>query len=740
MPIPACSGPGKAELSTVAPLAQRCLAELPARERGRLFKRRPKPPQIYILGRRFPSLNDYSMILKSSRRLALAAAVFLCYAPPSLSTESGDGLVLEAQTMDRSVDPCTDFFRYANGKWLQDNPIPSDRSRYSAYDEVSERNLADLKKLVETAANAGDQSKAARLVGAFYHSGMDEAAIDSAGITPLADKLTQIAALSKRSELLPALAKQTVLGMSPLLNLYVDQDARNTMRYIPQLAQGGIGLPDRDYYVKTDAKTKTIRAQYVAHVAHMFALLGDTPAQAKRNASTVMAMETRLARASMTNVEIRDPQATYHLMDLAHFAKIDSRVDWSAYFEQIGLATPGDMNVGQPKFFAEADRMLATAPLEQWKTYLRWNLIRNGASDLSKPFVDANFDFYGRILAGAKEIKPRWKRVLMSIDGLTGEALGELYVAKYFGPKAKAGALEMVENIKLAMRDDINGLEWMTPETKKHALEKLDTLTVKIGYPDTWRDYSALQIEPEDFAGNVLRASEFEFKRNLAKLGKPIDRKEWDMTPPTVNAYYNPTMNEIVFPAGILQPPLFHVDADAAANYGNTGATIGHELTHAFDDQGRQYDANGNLKNWWTKADERNFLARIGNIEKQFDEFNPIDNLHINGKLTEGENIADLGGLKIALAALKKSLAGKPQPAPLDGLTVEQRFFVAYGQSFRGETRSEALRLQLATDPHAPDKFRVIGPLANLPEFARAFSCPPERSPLRPADKRVTIW
>jgi putative endopeptidase len=680
------------------------------------------------------------MIPFSSRRLALAAAIFFCYTQPGFSAESGNNLVLEAQTMDRSADPCTDFFQYANGKWLANNPIPSDRSRYSAYDEVSERNLTDLKSLVEAASGTANQDPAARLVGAFYHSGMDEAAIEAAGAKPLSDDLAQIAAISTRDELMSALARQTALGMSPLFNFYIDQDARNTLRYIPQLAQGGLGLPDRDYYVKTDAKTKTIRAQYLVHVAHMFELLGDTPAQAKQNAATVMAMETRLARASMTNVEIRDPQATYHLMDLARFSKIDPRVDWANFFKQIDLAAPGEMNVGQPKFFAEADHMLVGAPLDQWKTYLHWNLVRNSASDLSKPFVDANFDFYGRTLAGTKEIKPRWKRVLMTIDGLTGEALGELYVAKYFGPKAKAGALEMVENIKLAMRDDINGLDWMTPDTKKHAMEKLDTLAVKIGYPDTWRDYSALKIEPEDYAGNVMRASEFEFKRNLAKLGKPIDRKEWGMTPPTVNAYYNPTMNEIVFPAGILQPPLFHIDADAAANYGNTGATIGHELTHAFDDQGRQYDADGNLKNWWTKADEKNFLARIGNIEKQFDEFNPIDKLHINGKLTEGENIADLGGLKIALQALKKSLADKPQPAPLDGLTVEQRFFVAYAQSFRGEIRPEQLRLQLAIDPHSPDKYRVIGPLANLPEFAQAFSCPVERSPLRPAGTRVNIW
>jgi len=682
------------------------------------------------------------------RRLPLACAILLCFAQPALCVENGakagDGpgnnLVLEAQTMDRSVDPCSDFFQYANGKWLANNPIPDDRATYGAYDEVTERNFSNLKALVEAAAKEEAKSGAARLVGDFYHSGMDQAAIESAGAKPLAPLLAQVDAIDSRDALLKAIAQQTRAGMGPLFAFYIDQDARNTLRYIPQLAQGGIGLPDRDYYVKTDAKTRKIRAQYLAHVQQMFELLGDAPAQAKKNAATVMRLETRLARASLTNVQIRDPQATYHLMDLAHFSAIDKRVAWPLYFEQVGLASPGEMNIGEPRFFAEADRMLIDVPLAQWKTYLRWNVVHSFSGALSKPFVDANFAFYGHVLAGTKEIKPRWKRVLGAIDSMSGEALGELYVEKYFGPKAKAAALEMVGNIKQAMRDDINGLAWMTAPTKARALEKLDTLTVKIGYPDTWRDYSKLTITPDDYAGNIMRANEFEFQRNLAKLGKPIDRKEWGMTPPTVNAYYNPTMNEIVFPAGILQPPLFHVDADAAANYGNTGATIGHELTHAFDDQGRQYDANGNLKNWWSKEDEKNFLSRIANIEKQFDEFNPIDQLHINGKLTEGENIADLGGLKIALQAYRNSAAGRAETGTLDGLTAEQRFFVAYGQSFREAMRPEALRLQLATDPHAPGKYRVIAPLANLPDFARAFSCPAEHGPLRPVATRVDIW
>ncbi|HEX8956070.1 MAG TPA: M13 family metallopeptidase, partial [Burkholderiaceae bacterium] len=528
------------------------------------------------------------------RLATLASAVLLTLAAQAaLADAAGDNLVLESQTMDRTANPCTDFFQYANGKWLADNPIPADRSRYSAYDEVMERNLRDLKDIVEEAGKA--DSGAAHLVADFYHSGMDEAAIEAAGTKPIAPMLEHIKNIKNRQGLLDVLAEQTRTGMQPLYTFFVDQDARNTQRYIPQLAQGGIGLPDRDYYVKTDAKTRKIREQYLAHVEKMFTLLGETPAQAKADAATVMRMETRLARASMTNVEQRDPKATYHLMDLQKFSALDRKVDWVHYFAQIGLTAPGDMNVAEPKFFAEADHMLDTVPLQDWQTYLRWNLVRNSAPVLSKEFVDANFDFYGRILAGTKENQARWKRVLRTLDGEVGEALGELYVAKHFGPDAKAGALEMVDNIKTAMREDINSLEWMTPETKKHALEKLDTLSVKIGYPDKWRDYSSLKITADDFAGNVERANAFEFKRNLNKLGKPIDRDEWGMTPPTVNAYYNPTMNEIVFPAGILQPPLFHVKADAAANYGNTGATIGHELTHAFDDQGRQFDAKGNL-------------------------------------------------------------------------------------------------------------------------------------------------
>jgi putative endopeptidase len=689
--------------------------------------------------------NAKIMLKKSCSQLALSIATLfsvtgLCVTPSAFA-DSTNGYVIEPQTMDRSVDPCTNIFDYSNGKWLKDNPIPADRSRYSAYDEITERNLAALKQIAESAsANGANGTTAERLVGAYYHSGMDEAGIEAAGIKPLAEGLAQIAAIQNRGQLITTIAQMQKAGSAPLFNFYVDQDAKNTLRYIPQLAQGGLGLPERDYYLKHDPKTVQIRAKYVAHLEKMFTLVGDVPDVAKKEAAVVLNMETNLARASLSNTELRDPLVSYHLMTLSGLKKVDARTNWADYFQQIGIATPGEFNLGQPKFFKEAAHMLATESLTDWKIYLRWNLLNASANDLSSAFVNENFDFYGRTLAGTKELPPRWKRVLNNIDRNIGDALGELYVAKFFSPEAKASVLDMVNNIKAAMHQSIDHLDWMSAATKLEAIKKLNAINVKIGYPDQWRDYSTLVIDADSYANNNMRATQFEFNRMLAKLGKPIDRNEWGMTAPTVNAYYNPTMNEIVFPAGILQPPLYHQSADLAANYGNTGATIGHEMTHAFDDEGRQYDLNGNLKSWWTKQDEKNFLKRAIAIEKQFDEFNPIDDLHVNGKLTEGENIADLGGMKIALAALNTALKSNPQPELIDGLTQQQRFFVANAQSFRSEVRPEQLRLQLATDPHAPDYTRVIAPIANMPEFTAAFSCPVGKSPLRPIDKRVDIW
>lgn len=674
---------------------------------------------VYLMGLAFHSTNAFS-------------------APVSVSTSS-NSFVLETSAMDLSANACTDFYQFANGNWLKHNPIPADRARYSAYDEITERNLNDLRLIAEAAVKEQGQSRAAQLVGAYYQSGINQEKIDADGAAPLADQLREIDQIDNRNTLLTVIGAMHKTGTASLFNFYVDQDAKNTLRYLPQLAQGGLGLPDRDYYLKSDAKTRLIRDKYEAYVAQLFTLLGETTPQAKSHARQVLQFETRLAKASLTKVALRDPQVSYHLMNMGKLNQL-SQQDWSAYFQSIGLTDTTQLNIAHPKFMSEVGRMMKTEPISTWKTYLRWQLANSRAKDLSSAFVNANFEFYGRTLAGTKELQPRWKRVLTVIDANIGEALGELYVEKFFTPKAKAGVLEMVDNIKLAMRDSISKLEWMSDKTKQEAYKKLDTLLVKIGYPDQTRDYSTLKLDSNAFALNNMRAAEFEFQRNLNKLGKPIDRNEWGMTAPTVNAYYNPTMNEMVFPAGILQPPLYHLDADLAANYGNTGATIGHELTHAFDDEGRQFDAQGNLKSWWTKEDEQKFLKRVSAIEKQFDEFNPIDNLHINGKLTAGENIADLGGLKIALQAMQIALKKTPQAEKIDGFTPEQRFFIANAQSFRGLTRDERLRLQLATDPHAPEKYRVIAPLANMPEFARAFQCPAEHSPLREISKRVDIW
>lgn len=643
--------------------------------------------------------------------------------------------------MDRTADPCRDFYTFSNGKWLTSNPVPPDRSRWGAFDEVTERNLLALKQIAEEAAENGTTPKrTVRLVGDFYASGMNEGKIEQAGKTPIANELERIDTIRNPGELIELIAHQHRLGIAPLFSFSVDQDYKNATRNVPHLMQGGLGLPDRDYYTKSDARTKKIRAEYLEHVNRMFRLLGDAPGRASAEAQTVLAMETQLARASRTNVEMRDPQRLANLLRIADLDRQNGTKTWQRYFTAVGAGEPGDINVAVPEFIRVATRMLPSTPIAQWKTYLRWHLVNATAGHLSQAFVDEDFRFKGKILAGQKEIQPRWKRVLGTIDHGVGDALGELYVVHYFSPEAKTRVVGMVTNIKAAMADTITSLDWMSAPTREMALRKLGRMNVKIGYPDNWRDYTGLEIEPDTYLANTLRANEFEFKRNLAKIGKPVDRTEWQMTAPTVNAYYNPTMNEMVFPAGILQPPFFDPAADDATNYGSTGATIGHELTHGFDDEGRQFYADGNLRNWWTPQDEKNFLARTVAIEKQFDEFVPIDNIHINGKLTAGENIADLGGLKIAHKAMQKSLARMPVLEPIDGFTPEQRFFLAYAQSNRENLREERLRLQLATDPHSPAKYRVMGPLANLPEFNAAFACTGERSQLRPEKLRVNIW
>jgi predicted metalloendopeptidase len=498
-------------------------------------------------------------------------------------------------------------------------------------------------------------------------------------------------------------------------------------------------MPDRDYYTKTDDASKKLRDQYVDHVSKMLTLLGHPAAQAADEAKKILTLETSLAQASRTRVELRDPQKNYNKMKQSEAQALTPDWNWTDYFKDINLIEPGDINVHQPEFFKAANALFTNTSLDVWKTYLRWHLINAVASQLSSDFVNEDFNFKEGVLRGTQQIKPRWKRVVISTDQAIGEALGKLYVADHFPPEAKARALELINNLKAALADRIKTLEWMDEPTKQEALKKLAAFTVKIGYPDKWRDYSLLKIDRGPFVLNAVRAENFEVNRELKKIGKPVDRTEWGMTPPTVNAYYNPKMNEIVFPAGILQPPFFYAKADDAVNYGGIGAVIGHEMTHGFDDQGRQYDPVGNLRDWWSPESAAKFKERSQAIVTQYSEYEPLPGLHINGELTQGENIADLGGVKLAYAALQKALAGKSREK-IDGFTPEQRFFLSFATIWKSKQRDEDLKLRLNTDPHSPARYRVDGPLSNLPEFAKAFNIPGNSPMVRPADKRVNIW
>ncbi|MEO6993748.1 MAG: M13 family metallopeptidase, partial [Lacunisphaera sp.] len=518
-----------------------------------------------------------------------------------------------------------------------------------------------------------------------------------------------------------------------------EQDPKETTMMIAANGQSGLGLPDRDYYLRDDEKSKKLRDEYVAHVTHMLELAGASPPEAKTGAEAVMKLETALATGSKKNVDLRDPVANYHKLPLADVRKLSPHFDWTAYFAALHIPEPAVMDVGQPDFLRTFDAQLTATPVADWQVYLRWHLLNTSAPYLSAAFVNEHFDFYGKTLTGAQELRERWKRVLDTVDGSVGEALGQLYVKDYFPPASKARMLALVANLRASLRDRLTKLEWMDAATRAKALEKLDAFGVKVGYPDKWIDYSPLRVDRTSFVGNVLRAREFNTHRDLAKIGHPVDRTEWAMTPPTVNAYYNPTMNEIVFPAGILQAPFFDAKADDAVNYGGIGAVIGHEMTHGFDDEGRQFGADGNLSDWWSKESAARFEERSAAIVKQFNAYIAIGDLHVNGALTQGENIADLGGVKISYAALQKALAGQ-SPAKIDGFTPEQRFFLSWATVWHTTIRDEKLRLQVNTDPHSPAKFRINGPLSNLEEFYRAFEVP-EGAPMRRGDKdRVVIW
>jgi putative endopeptidase len=673
-------------------------------------------------------------------RLSLATA-FCTVLSRSLA---GQGQIkpIDPANLDTTCSPCKNFFQYANGGWLKRSEIPGDQPRWGSFNELQEQNYATLRDVLTEAAASSSSTKDAniRTLGTFYGTCMDSAAVERASTDPLRGKLNQIAAIHDRRGVEAAIVRLHRMGIPAGFVFRSTPDAKKSARTIAEVYQGGLGLPDRDYYTKTDSASERIRSQYIEHVAKMLHLSGQENAAAEGAAQGIMRLETALANASMTREAQRDPEAIYHLTTRATLQQETPGFAWSSYLSGLGLTSVDQVNVAQPEFLGAFDSLLTATPVEDWKSYLRWNLIANAAPALSSPFVVESFRFNSTVLRGVKEMRPRWKRCLRLTDAAVGEILGQAFVRKNFTPEAKARALEMVRNIRAELHSRLGQLTWMSAQTKTKAYAKLDSIINKIGYPDSWRDYAKLETRRVPFVSNLFLANEFETRRQLNKIGRPTDRTEWVMTPPTVNAYYNPPTNEITFPAGIMQPPFFNPKADDAVNYGGMGGVIGHEITHGFDDEGRQFDAQGNLSGWWTETDTKEFKRRAAAVEKQFDHYVAIDTLHVHGKLTLGENIADLGGLLIAHGAYRRSLQGKQEPAPIDGLTGDQRFFLAWAQIWRAKTRPEYARLLVNVDPHSPPEFRTIGPLSNIPAFAQAFGCKTGDPMVRPESERAQIW
>jgi endothelin-converting enzyme/putative endopeptidase len=648
---------------------------------------------------------------------------------------------LDPKAMDRSANPCVDFYAYSCGGWLRQNPIPADQASWSVYAKTATENRQFLWGLLEQVAAKPDAARTAeeRKVGGYFTACMDEKAVEKAGARPLQADLSAIDRLSRKEELARLVGRLHLsVDSGMLFGFGSAQSFDDAEQVVAWVTAGGLGLPDRDQYLAEGATDAALRKDYQAHVERMLRLTGLAAGAAADGARTVLRIETALARASLTRVEKRDPRKLWHRTASAELARATPSFRWGEYLEEAG-APPGVewVNVAEPAFLAELERLLAAEPLPAWKTYLRWHLVRSRASSLSRRFQEASFDFYGRRLEGVRELKPRWKRCVAWVDRDLGEALGRIFSERVFPPAMKADAERMVGLVQAAMRARIDRLAWMSAETRRAAHEKLAAMRNKIGFPDRWRDYSALEVRPDDFAGNVQRSLAFETRRQLAKIGKPVDRDEWQMTPPTVNAYYDPSLNEMNFPAGVLLPPLWDTRLDLAPGYGNTGQTVGHELVHGFDDEGRRFDARGNLRDWWSAADAAEFEKRARCIEEQYAAYPVIDDLKINSQLTLGEDLADLGGVLLAWDAWKAATASQPLEAR-DGLTPEQRFFVGAAQWACANERPEDLRVRALTDPHSPPRWRVNGLLANVPEFARAFACRPGQPMVR--EPACTVW
>ena len=647
---------------------------------------------------------------------------------------------LDVNAMDRSSDPCVDFYQYTCGGWINHNPIPADEAKWDVYRKLAQDNQRYLWGILDSlAANTAGRNASQQKTGDYFAACMDERAIERRGAQPLAPYFARINGMQSKRDL-PAVLGQLHLMTADeglFFGFGSNQDFANSTRVIAFASAGGLSLPDRDYYTKDDDKSKDIRAQYLAHIARVFVLLGDAPEAASRAAAKVLSIETALATASLTRVDRRDPYKLFHKVDARGLQALTPGFRWRNYLAAIGMKQLNMFNVTEPEFFKALNRQFQSNSFDDIKTYLRWHVVSAASPYLSSAFVNENFNFFSKTLRGVPQLKPRWKRCVSLVDSQLGEALGQEFVSRAFSPELKRKTLDMTRQIEAAMAQDIKQLTWMSAATKKKAQEKLHTIVNKIGYPDKWRDYRAYEVTRDDFLGNVERGTLFETQRQLAKIGKPLDRGEWGMTPPTVNAYYNAQMNDINFPAGILQPPLYDPKMDDAPNYGNTGGTIGHELTHGFDDEGRQFDAKGNLKDWWTKGDAKEFTDRAQCIVDQYAQYTIVDDIKINSKLTLGEDVADLGGLVLAWVAWKAETANA-KPDSRDGLTPEQRFFVGYAQWACNNERPESLRLRALTDPHSPPQYRVNGVVANMPEFAQAFSCKPGQPMVR--EKICKVW
>lgn len=630
----------------------------------------------------------------------------------------------DRNAMDTSVKPCDNFFQYACGTWLKQNPIPADQSAWSRFNELFENNRLVLRNILEKAREAPPTASAeVRKVGDYYAACMNEDRANELGAQPLEPLIAEVAGVTDKSAFSSLVGRMQRRGFGMMFNFGSGQDFQNASEQIAVMDQGGLGLPDRDYYLKDDERFQKIRAAYREHVKKMFALAGDSEETAARHAEAVMAIEKSLAEVSMDRVARRDTRNLDHRMPIAAAAKLMPNFDFTAYLAAAGAPAKGDVNVYVPAFFEGLNTQIAGVDLDDWKTYFRWHILHSAADMLSDAFVNESFDFYGKTLQGRKELPERWKRCVAATDGALGEALGKIYVEETYGKEGGARMAEMVKNLELALRQDIENLPWMTTATKKQALAKLDTMANKVGHPIKWRDYSSVKIDRQDRLGNQMHADRFQWDRDIAKIGAPVDKEEWFMTPPTVNAYYDPQNNNINFPAGILQPPFFDKSVDDAVNYGAIGAVIGHELTHGFDDQGRRFDAQGNLKDWWTDEDAKAFEARAKCFVDEYAGFRAVDDVHLNGELTLGENVADNGGVRIALMALKRAMSKDELAKKVDGFTAEQRFFLGFAQVWCGEYTPETARLRAQTDPHSPGVYRANGTVSNMPEFAEAFGC-----------------